>query len=84
LKLRTDEQEPDRRQRRQGERASNREALVTKGRRRKSGGHAAKECVLTLGIAVEDIATARLVYEAIQVAQSVKDLETRKHQPRAS
>jgi ornithine cyclodeaminase/alanine dehydrogenase-like protein (mu-crystallin family) len=56
---------------------------VTKGRRRKSGGHAAKECVLTLGIAVEDIATARLVYEAIQVAQSVKDLETRKH-PRAS
>ena len=33
----------------QGERAMNREALVTKGKRRKSGGRAAKECVLTWG-----------------------------------
>jgi hypothetical protein len=33
----------------QGERARNREALVTKGRRRKSGGRAVKECVLTWG-----------------------------------
>ena len=33
----------------QGERAMNREALVTKGRRRKSGGRAVKECVLTWG-----------------------------------
>jgi hypothetical protein len=33
----------------QGERAKNREALVTKGRWRKSGGRAAKECVLTWG-----------------------------------
>jgi hypothetical protein len=33
----------------QGERASNREALVTKGRGRKSGGRAVKECVLTRG-----------------------------------
>jgi len=31
----------------QGERAKGREALVTKGKRRKSGGRAAKECVLT-------------------------------------
>lgn len=38
----------------------------------------------SVGIAVEDIATARLVYEAIQVVQIVKDSETRKHQPRAS
>jgi hypothetical protein len=30
----------------QGERANNREALVTKGRRRKSGGRAVKACVL--------------------------------------
>jgi len=33
----------------QGERAKNREALVIKARRRKSGGCAAKECVLTWG-----------------------------------
>jgi len=33
----------------QGERASDREALVTKGRWRKSGGRAVKECVLTWG-----------------------------------
>jgi hypothetical protein len=33
----------------QGERAINREAVVTKGKRRKSGGGAAKECVLTWG-----------------------------------
>ena len=31
----------------QGERANNREALVTKGKRRRSGGRAVKECVLT-------------------------------------
>ena len=31
----------------QGERARNREALVVKARRRKSGGCAEKECVLT-------------------------------------
>ena len=33
----------------QGERASDREALVTKGRWRKFGGRAEKECVLTWG-----------------------------------
>ena len=33
----------------QGERARNREALVIKARWRKSGGGAAKECVLTWG-----------------------------------
>jgi len=33
----------------QGERAMNREALVVKARRRRSGGCAAKECVLTRG-----------------------------------
>ena len=33
----------------QGERATNREALVIKARWRKSGGCAAKECVLTWG-----------------------------------
>jgi hypothetical protein len=33
----------------QGERAGDREALVTKGRRRKSGGRAVKERVLTWG-----------------------------------
>jgi hypothetical protein len=33
----------------QGERASDREALVAKGRYRKSGGCAGKECVLTWG-----------------------------------
>jgi hypothetical protein len=33
----------------QGERAWNREALVAKARRRKSGGCAVKECVLTRG-----------------------------------
>jgi hypothetical protein len=33
----------------QGERAKNREALVIKVRRRKSGGCAAKECALTWG-----------------------------------
>jgi hypothetical protein len=33
----------------QGERASNREALVIKAKRRRSGGGAAKECVLTRG-----------------------------------
>ena len=33
----------------QGERAWNREALVIKARRRRSGGCAAKECVLTRG-----------------------------------
>ncbi len=33
----------------QGERANNREALVIKGKRRKSGGRAVKECVLTWG-----------------------------------
>ena len=32
-----------------GERATNREALVIKGERRKSGGRAVKECVLTWG-----------------------------------
>jgi len=33
----------------QGERANDREALVAKGRWRKSGGCAGKECVLTRG-----------------------------------
>jgi hypothetical protein len=33
----------------QGERARNREALVIKGKRRKSGGRAVMECVLTWG-----------------------------------
>ena len=33
----------------QGERARNREALVTKGKRHRSGGGAVKECVLTWG-----------------------------------
>lgn len=33
----------------QGERANDRKALVIKARRRKSGGCAAKECVLTRG-----------------------------------
>jgi hypothetical protein len=33
----------------QGERAIGREALVTKGRWRRSGGGAVKECVLTWG-----------------------------------
>jgi len=33
----------------QGERAWNREALVAKAKRRKSGGCAVKECVLTWG-----------------------------------
>jgi RNA-directed DNA polymerase len=33
----------------QGERATHREALVTKGWCRKSGGRAGKECVLTWG-----------------------------------
>ena len=33
----------------QGERARNREALVTKAERRRSGGRAMKECVLTRG-----------------------------------
>jgi len=33
----------------QGERAYNREALVTKGRWRRLGGRAVKECVLTWG-----------------------------------
>ena len=33
----------------QGERAQNRKALVIKAKRRKSGGCAAKECVLTWG-----------------------------------
>jgi hypothetical protein len=33
----------------QGERANNREALVTKGKRRKSGGGAVKERALTWG-----------------------------------
>jgi hypothetical protein len=33
----------------QGEWAENREALVIKGRKRRSGGRAAKECVLTWG-----------------------------------
>ena len=33
----------------QGERARIREALVTKGKGRKSGGRAVKECVLTWG-----------------------------------
>jgi RNA-directed DNA polymerase len=33
----------------QGERARSREALVIKGKRRRSGGRAAKECVLTWG-----------------------------------
>jgi hypothetical protein len=33
----------------QGERATDREALVTKARWRKSGGRAVKECVLTWG-----------------------------------
>jgi len=33
----------------QGERARYREALVIKGKRRRSGGRAVKECVLTWG-----------------------------------
>jgi hypothetical protein len=33
----------------QGERASNRETLVINGKRRRSGGRAVKECVLTWG-----------------------------------
>ena len=33
----------------QGERARNREALVVKGKRRRSGGCAVKDCVLTWG-----------------------------------
>ena len=33
----------------QGERAMNREAVVIKGKRRRSGGRAVKECVLTWG-----------------------------------
>jgi hypothetical protein len=33
----------------QGERAKNREALVVKAKRRRSGGCAGKECVLTWG-----------------------------------
>jgi len=33
----------------QGERARDREALVTKAKRRRSGGRAVKECVLTRG-----------------------------------
>ena len=33
----------------QGERANGREALVIKGRRRRFGGRAGKECVLTWG-----------------------------------
>ena len=33
----------------QGERANSREALVIKAKRRRSGGCAAKECVLTRG-----------------------------------
>lgn len=33
----------------QGERANDREAPVTKGGRRRSGGRAVKECVLTWG-----------------------------------
>ena len=33
----------------QGERARDREALVAKGKRRRSGGRAVKECVLTWG-----------------------------------
>jgi hypothetical protein len=33
----------------QGERANDREAVVTKARRRRSGGGAVKECVLTWG-----------------------------------
>ena len=33
----------------QGERARNREALVINGKRRRSGGRAVKECVLTWG-----------------------------------
>jgi hypothetical protein len=33
----------------QGERASDREALVTKGKRRRFGGRAVKECALTWG-----------------------------------
>jgi hypothetical protein len=33
----------------QGERAKNREALVIKSKRRRSGGCAVKECVLTWG-----------------------------------
>ncbi len=33
----------------QGERAMNREVLVIKGKRRKFGGRAVKECVLTWG-----------------------------------
>jgi len=34
----------------QGERATNREALVTKAKRRRCGGCAMKECVLTWGV----------------------------------
>jgi len=47
---RADGQEPDNRgDTDQGERAHVREALVVKGRWRKSGGRAVKECVLTRG-----------------------------------
>ena len=48
-KPRADEQEPDRGDADQGERAKDREALVIKGRRRKSGGRAVKDRVLTWG-----------------------------------
>jgi hypothetical protein len=48
-KLRADEQEADKGGADQGERAGDREALRTKGRWRKSGCRAVKECVLAWG-----------------------------------
>ena len=45
----------------QGERAMNREALVIKARRRRSGGCAAKECVLTRGDLASCLKGRRLV-----------------------
>ena len=59
----------------QGERATNREALAIKAKRRTSGGCAAKECVLTWGdlaLCVQESATVRdsrpLLNRALPVA----------------
>jgi hypothetical protein len=53
----------------QGERAMNREALVINGKRRRSGGRAVKECVLTWG-------RSRLVPErATALSRSEKSAE---------
>jgi energy-coupling factor transporter ATP-binding protein EcfA2 len=49
--LRADEQKPDRGVADQGEPARNREALVIKGKRRRSGGRAVNECILTWDLA---------------------------------